>query len=352
MTRSNPPANREAGPLGPPLTRARFVGGAAAVFASIAIVRAPARAAQYTFKWAHATQLNHPLHVNAVRVKNAVAARSKGRLAIELFPNNILGGDPAMLTQVRTGAIQLYSGYGGIYSSVAPSAGIEGIGFAFKDQAGALAAFDGPLGAYVRKEMDAKGPFVTFERPWVNGFRQITTSTKPIRTVADMDGLKIRTPPSKIWVDMFKQLGAAPTPIAASEMYTALQTHVVDAQENPFTILETYRLFEVQKYVSVTNHMWSNFWIVANADAFGALPPDLQAILRSEINAKALSNRREMELSNASLAEKMGRVYRMQINQVDTPPFRAKLKPFYAKEKGDFGPEAWSLLERSVGSLS
>lgn len=334
------------------MIRSKFLAGSGSAFASIALVRTPARAAQYTFKWAHATQLNHPLHVNAVRVKNAVARRSHGRLAIEVFPNNVLGGDPAMLTQARTGAIQLYSGYGGIYSSVAPSAGIEGIGFAFRDQTQALAAFDGALGAYVRKEMDAKGPFVTFERPWVNGFRQITTSTKPIRTVGDMDGLKIRTPPSKIWVDMFKELGAAPTPIAANEMYTALQTHVVDAQENPFTILETYRLFEVQRYVSVTNHMWSNFWVVANADAFRSLPPDLQTILREEINAKALSNRREMELSNASLAEKMGRVYRMQINQVETAPFRAKLKPFYARERADFGPEAWGFLEKSVGTLS
>jgi TRAP-type transport system periplasmic protein len=150
---------------------------------------------------------------------------------------------------------------------------------------------------------------------------------------------------------MFKTLGAAPTPIAASEMYTALQTHVVDAQENPFTILETYRLFEVQKYVSVTNHMWSNFWLVANADAYKSLPPDLQTILRDAMNKYALTNRREMEISNASLAEKMGRVYRMQINQVDTAPFRAKLKPFYASERSDFGEAAWGLLEKSVGAL-
>jgi tripartite ATP-independent transporter DctP family solute receptor len=334
------------------LSRAKFVGGSAAAFASIAFVRSPARAAEFSWRWAHATQLNHPLHVNAVRVKNAVLARSKGRLAIEIFPNNVLGGDPAMLTQSRTGAIQLYSGYGGIYSSVAPSAGIEGVGFAFTSQAQALAAFDGPLGAYVRREMDAKGPWVTFERPWVNGFRQVTTSTKPILAVDDMSGLKIRTPPSKIWVDMFHELGASPTPIAASEMYTALQTHVVDAQENPFTIIETYRLFEVQHYISVTNHMWSNFWVVANADAFHGLPPDLQTILREEINAKAISNRREMELSNASLEEKMGRVYGMKINTVDPAPFRAKLKGFYAREKVDFGAEAWGLLEKSVGTLT
>ena len=339
MTRSDP-------------ARKRFLAGSAAAFASVAFVRAPARAAQFTFKWGHATQLNHPLHVNAVRVRDEVVRRSNGRLAIQIFPNNTLGGDPAMLQQSRTGALELYSGYGGIYASIAPLAGIEGIGFAFKSQAQALAAFDGPLGAAVRAQMDAKGPYVTFERPWVNGFRQITTSTKPIRTVADLDGLKIRTPPTKIWVDMFRELGAAPTPIAASEMYTALQTHVVDAQENPFTILETYHLYEVQKYVSVTNHMWSNFWVVANADAFKSLPPDLQTILRNAINEHALTNRREMELSNASLEEKMSRVYRMQINTVDTTPFRAKLKPFYAREKADFGDTAWSLLEKAAGVLA
>jgi TRAP-type C4-dicarboxylate transport system substrate-binding protein len=192
-------------------TRARVLAGTASAFASIAFVRAPARAAQYNFKWGHATQLNHPLHVNAVRVKNEVAKRSGGRLAIQIFPANTLGGDPAMLQQSRTGALELYAGYGGIFASVAPLAGIEGIGFAFKNQAQALAAFDGALGAAVRKEMDAKG-WVTFERPWVNGFRQITTSTKPIRVVADLEGLKIRTPPTKIWVDMFKELGAARRP--------------------------------------------------------------------------------------------------------------------------------------------
>ncbi len=350
MIRSRGFAGGESVAFGLRPSRREAIAGSAAVLASIAFVRAPVRAAEFTFKWGHATQLNHPLHVNAVRVKNAVRARSKGRLAIEIFPNNELGGDPAMLTQARSGAMQLYAGYGGIFASVAPLAGIEGVGFAFKNQAQALAAFDGPLGALVRRQMDDKG-FVTFERPWVNGFRQITTSTKPIRTVADIEGLKIRTPPTKIWVDMFRTLGAAPTPIAASEMYTALQTHVVDAQENPFTILETYRLFEVQKYISVTNHMWSNFWLVANAEAYRSLPPDLQTILRDAMNEYALTNRREMELSNASLAEKMARVYRMQINTVDTAPFRAKLKPFYASERSDFGETAWGLLEKSVGAL-
>ncbi|GAC1432043.1 MAG: TRAP transporter substrate-binding protein [Candidatus Velthaea sp.] len=328
----------------------RAFGAGASALASIAILPSPARAAEYTFKWGHATQANHPLNVNAVRVRTAVAKASHGRLDVQIFGNNVLGGDTAMLAQVRSGAIQMYSGFGGFYANVAPIAGIEAIGFAFRNQSQALRAFDGPLGAYVRKEIDAKGGVVTFDRAWVNGFRQITTSTKPIVTIADMQGLKIRTPAAKIWVDMFSALGASPTPINASEMYTAMQTHIVDAQENPFTILETYRLFEVQKYISVTNHMWSNFWVVANADAYKNLPPDLQTILRNAVNQMALLNRREMELSNNSLADKLTRLG-MKINIVETAPFRARLKDFYAKYKGEYGSAAWDLLESSVGRL-
>jgi tripartite ATP-independent transporter DctP family solute receptor len=334
------------------ISRRRFGAGSAATFASIAVLpaRAFASAPEFTFKWGHATQVNHPLNVSAVRVREAVAKASRGRLAIEVYGNNQLGGDTAMLAQVRSGSIQLYSGYGGIYANVSPLAGIEAVGFAFHNQAEALRVFDGPLGAAIRADLDSKGGLVTFERAWVNGFRQITTSTHPIVTVDDMNGLKIRTPPSRIWVDMFRALGAAPTPINASEMYTALQTHVVDAQENPFAILESYRLYDVQKYLSVTNHMWSNFWVVANAGAYRALPPDLQRLLRDTINEMALVNRRETELSNASLEDKLGR-RGMVVNRVATAPFRAKLKDFYAAERDQFGAAAWGMLEAGVGHL-
>jgi tripartite ATP-independent transporter DctP family solute receptor len=332
------------------MKRGTFAAGSAAALASIAILPARARAAEFTFKWGHATQANHPLNVNAVRVRHAVLERSRGRLDVQIYGNNVLGGDTAMLSQVRSGAMQMYSGFGGFYANVAPVAGIEAIGFAFKNQEQALRAFDGPLGAYVRKEIDAKGGVVTFERPWVNGFRQITTSTKPIVAVGDMAGLKIRTPATRIWVDMFGALGASPTPINASEMYIALQTHTVDAQENPFAILESYRLFEVQKYISVTNHMWSNFWVVANADAFNGLPPDLQTILRDAVNEMALSNRRETEIQNASLADKLVR-YGMKLNVVETGPFRERLADFYRKYRGEYGETAWSLLESAAGKL-
>ena len=336
-----------------PASRLHFIGGAAASFASIGVIRSRASAATTTLKWAHVAPVEHPLNVNAVGVKNAIAKASGGRLVIEIYPNGQLGGDSAMLSQVRTGAIALYSGYGGIYSTVAPLAGIEAVGFAFKTQEQALAAMDGALGAAIRNDIDSKGGLVTMPRAWVNGFRQITTSTHPIRTVDDMAGLKIRTPTAPIWVDMFKALGASPTPINANEMYTALQTHVVDAQENPFVIELTFRLYEVQKYLSVTNHMWSNFWVVANADAFHSLDPDLQKLLRDTIDRFALANRSQTEELNNSLRDKLHRLG-MQINDVDTAPFRAKLagSGFYTKYKTQYGDQAWGLLEQAAGRLS
>jgi tripartite ATP-independent transporter DctP family solute receptor len=327
------------------LLLASTAGLAGAALAPVAISATP-----LTFRWGHATQDDHPLAINAARVRDEVHARSGGRLEIALFGNNQLGGDTAMLGQVRSGALQIYSGYGGAYEVVAPLAGIEGIGFAFTSQAQALQTFDGPLGALVRNQIEELAGLITFRRAWVNGFRQITTSTKPIVSVGDLAGLKIRTPPSPIWVDLFKTLGAAPTPINASEMYTALQTHVVDAQENPFTIVDTYHLYEVQKYLSVTNHMWSNFWVVTNGDAFRALPLDLQRILSEAMDRAALRQRAEMERSNASLASKLLSLG-MKINTVNTAPFRARLGTFYAKYREKYGDAAWSRLEAAVGKL-
>ena len=332
-------------------SRAGFIASASA-FASIGIVRGRASAADVTLKWAHTTPVEHPLNVTANKIAQAISKKTGGRIAIEIFPNAQLGGDQAMFSQVRSGAIQIYSGYGGLFSTVAPLAGIEAVGFAFKSQEQALKAMDGDLGKAIRADIDSKAGVVTMSRAWVNGFREITTSTKPILHVDDMNGLKIRTPTAPIWVDMFKALGASPTPINANEMYTALQTHVVEAQENPLVIELTFRMYEVQKYLSMTNHMWSNFWTVINQDAFAGLKPDVQKLVRTTMDYYALENRAQTEALNNSLSDKLTRLG-LKINAVDPAPFRAKLagSGFYTKYKAQYGDANWGLLEAAVGKL-
>lgn len=333
----------------PTLARARFAAGSAAVFASIAIVKAPARAAQFAYKFANNVNVDHPLNVQMKECWEAVRVQTGGRLDVAVFPNNQLGGDTQMLAQLRAGALQFFTLDGGILGNVVPLAQIQGVGFAFNDSAAAFTAMDGSLGDYVRKAIRAAGLYV-HPKMWENGMRQITSSTHAIKSVDDLNGFRIRTPSGPLWVDLFKSMGASPTPINFSELYSALQTHVVDGQENPYAIIDSGRLYEVQKYLSVTNHMWSAYHFLGNSDAWAALPADIQTIVERNLTKHALLERRDTALRNASLADKLRR-RGMIINTAETAGFRGKLGTFYKKWAAEFGPTAWGLLEAHAGTL-
>jgi tripartite ATP-independent transporter DctP family solute receptor len=335
-----------------PISRGRFAAGTAAAFASIAIVKAPARAADFTYKFANNVSVDHPLNVRMRECWDAVTKETKGRFVVQIFPNNQLGGDTQMLQQLRTGAVQFFTLDGGILQSVVQVAGIQGVGFAFKDSAEAFRALDGALGDYVRDEISKQNLYV-HPKMWENGMRQITSSSKPIRTAVDLDGFKIRTPAGALWVDLFKSLGAAPSPLNFSELYTALQTHIFEGQENPYAIIDVGRLYEVQKYLSVTNHMWSAYHFLGNQDAWKALPPDIQAVAERNLAKYALLQRRDTQQRNDSLSDKLAR-RGLAFNHADTSGFRTRLSSsgFYTRWKDKFGPQAWALLEKTSGKLA
>jgi tripartite ATP-independent transporter DctP family solute receptor len=335
----------------PTSSRARFLAGSAAALGSIGIVARPARAAQWTYKYASNLPIEHPLNVRMRECWDAVRAQTGGRLDVQVFPNNVLGGDTAVLQQLRSGAVQFFTLDGGILQAVVPIAAIQSIGFAFRDSAEAFRAMDGALGDYVRARIDAAGLYV-HPKMWENGMRQITASARPIRTAADLAGFKIRTPAGELWIDLFKSLGASPGPLNFNEVYTALQAKVFDGQENPFAIVETARLFEVQKYLSVSNHMWSAYHLLGNRDAWNALPSDVQRIVDGALTHFAQLQRADTARLNDALADKLAR-QGMTILRPDTASFRARLATsgFYARWKGRFGDQAWALLERTSGHL-
>ncbi|MBV8601663.1 MAG: TRAP transporter substrate-binding protein [Candidatus Eremiobacteraeota bacterium] len=330
-------------------TRRAAIAGAAA-FASIAIVRSPLRAAEITWKYGSPAPIDHPLNIDARKMFEEIKAATNGRFEVQVFPNSELGGDTALLTQLRSGAVQMLHFTGGIMASVVPLAAIDGVGFIFKSRAQAFATMDGDVGALVRAQMLERGIY-GFPNMWENGYRQITSSTHPIRTAADLAGFRIRTPASAIWLDLFKTLGANPTPMNFAEVYTALQTHIIDGQENPYAIIETGKVYEVQKYLSVTNHMWTGYWLIANNDAWKALPADIRSTAERVVAKWAKISRDDTGRYNDSLAEKL-KTQGLTFNDADTSTFRAKLGPFYAKQKDVFGAQAWSALERSVGKLT
>ena len=211
---------------------------------------------------------------------------------------------------------------------------------------------DGELGAFVRAEI-AKSGIHAFHNIWDNGFRQITSSTHPIKSATDLDGFKIRVPPSPLWTSMFKSLGAAPAPLNFAEVYSALQTKVFEGQENPLAIIETAKLYEVQKYLCKSNHMWDGYWQLANAKVWDGLPKDVQDVIAKHINASGIQQRDDIaklsESSRPCLVQKG-----MEVVPVDGASMRAKLQSagFYADWKSKFGPEAWGLLEKYAGKIS
>jgi tripartite ATP-independent transporter DctP family solute receptor len=332
------------------LARSRFLAGAAATFASIGIVRAPARAAQFSYKMAHGTPTNMALHVRSAEMWDAVRRETGGKLDVQVFPNNVLGSELAQLSQLRSGALQFMVIQGVSLSSVVPSVGIDGVGFAFRNAAEAERAYDGPLGDYLRKEIVAKGIFA-FPHVFNFGMRQVTSSSHPIRTAADFGGFKIRTPPGQISIDLFRTLGASPSPIVFPELYLALQTHVVDGQETPYSTIEAAKFYEVQKYLSVTNHMATIFWFLANQQAWDALGGDIQRVVLRHAAQAAILERRDTETESQATAEKLRRMG-MTFNTVETASMRSALKPFYQKWKQQFGTTAWALLEHSTGALA
>ena len=309
----------------------------------------PAGAAQFSYKLAHGTPTSFPVHVRLSQMCSTVREQTNGRLDISIFPNNILGSELSQLQQLRSGALQFMVIQGVSLSSVVPGVGMDGVGFAFRDSAQAEHAYDGPLGAYLRKQIVDKGIFA-FPRVFNFGMRQVTSSSHPIRNVGDFAGFKIRTPPAPISVDLFRSLGASPTPIVFPELYLALQTKIVDGQETPYSTIEATRFYEVQKYLSVTNHTATLFWFLGNADAWAALTPADQAVVLRAADRAVVAERRDTALQSAALADKLGRLG-LTFAQADTASMRAQLKPFYTKWKGEFGSTAWDLLEQTSGKL-
>jgi len=239
----------------------------------------------------------------------------------------------------------------GVNQTVVPIGGINAVAFAFESYDQVWAAMDGDLGNHVRGEFAKVGLYV-LPKCLDNGYRNITSSAKPIVAPDDLKGFKIRVPGNPLWVTLFKTLGAAPTPINFGELYAALQTHIVDGQENPLALIQSAKLYEVQKYVSLSGHIWDGHYIFANAARWNALPQDVRAAITAALSEAATKEREDIQRFNEQAAKEM-QAAGVVFNKVDTKPFRDALRTggFYADWKAKFGADAWSLLEKSVGQL-
>lgn len=311
-----------------------------------------ARAAEFDLKYGNNLPLSHPLNVRAGEAAEKIRQQTNGRVDIKIFPNNQLGGDTDMLSQVRSGGITFFTPSALVIATLVPVAAINAVGFAFGDYDQVWKAMDGGLGAHVRDAI-SKLNLYAFEKMWDNGFRQMTTSGKPIESAKDMAGLKIRVPVSPLSISMFKALDSAPASLQFSEVYSSLQTKIVDAQENPLPIIQVAKLYEVQKNCALSNHIWDGFWFIANGRAWRGLPADVQKIVADAINEAGLKQRGDIKALNESVQADL-QSKGLAFNKADPESFRAKLRDagFYKEWKERFGDEAWGLLEDAVGKLA
>src|SRR5579872_4451657 len=173
---------------------------------------ARAQSAEFTYKFANNLPDSHPLNLRAKEMAAAIKTETNGRFDLQIFPNNQLGADTDVLSQLRSGGVEFFTMSGLILATLVPAASINGMGFAFPDYATVWKAMDGDLGGYVRGQI-AKANLVAMEKIWDNGFRQTTTSTKPINTPDDFRGMKLRVPVSPLWTSMFKAFDASPASI-------------------------------------------------------------------------------------------------------------------------------------------
>jgi TRAP-type transport system periplasmic protein len=331
-------------------TRRALLAGAAA-FPVLTMLKWPASAAEFELKYATGQDPSHPVNLRAQEALTRIREATSGRVDIKLFPANQLGSDTDLLTQVRNGSIEFFNLSSLILATLVPISGITSVGFAFKNYDEVWGAMDGQLGDHIRSEI-AKTPIFTVSKIWDNGFRHVTSSTREIRGPADLKGFKLRVPPAPPLTSLFKALDAAPTPINFNEVYTSLQTKVVEGQENPLAIIATTRLYEVQKTCSLTAHVWDGYWVLGNKRAFAKLPTDVQAIITRELDKSAGDQRADIaKLSETLKADlKAKGITFIDVQQDD---FRKALAStnFYAEWKQKYGPTAWDLMEKVSGKL-
>ncbi|MDX3969195.1 MAG: TRAP transporter substrate-binding protein [Bradyrhizobium sp.] len=333
------------------LSRRTLLGAAALLpLLSPSIVRAANP--EFNYKFATGQDPTHPLNIRLKEAFDRIREKTSGQIEIRLFPANQLGTETDVLSQVRNGSIELLILSTSILATLVPVAGIANTAYAFGSYSDVWKALDGSLGKYIQGQIANTG-IVPNGRIWDNGFRQVTSSTRDIRGPEDMVGFKIRVPPAPMLTSFFSAIGAAPTPMNFAEVYTALQTKIIEGQENGLSLIATTRLYEVQKYCALTNHSWDGYWPLANRKAWERLPANLRDLVTAELDRSAEDERKDLEARDKAMRADLtakGMIFR----DVDVGKFReVLLKTTYYKEwKAKYGDEAWGQLEAVTGKLA
>ncbi|MGQ0286782.1 TRAP transporter substrate-binding protein [Pasteurellaceae bacterium 22721_9_1] len=260
-------------------------------------------------------------HAAAKKFDELLKEKAKGEIKLSLFPDSTLGNAQTMISAVRGGTLDIEMSGSPNFSGLEPKLNVIDIPFIFKDREHAYKVLDGEIGQGLLKDLEAQGlKGLAF---WEVGFRSFTNSKHPVKTPDDIKGLKVRTNQNPMYIQAFSLLGANPVPMPLGELYTALETKAVDAQEHPVGIFWSAKLYEVQKHLSLTNHGYTPLIVVMNKAKFDGLSPELQqAVVESAQEAGKFQ--RELNLKNEKgIFEKLQKAGIEIVEKVDTQPFKA-----------------------------
>jgi tripartite ATP-independent transporter DctP family solute receptor len=299
-------------------------------------VVAQAQDPKYIIRIGTTTEPEGHYHKGLLQFKEKVENYTNGQLRVDIFLNSQLGNERDMIEGLGMGLLE------GALTSSAPLANFSSdfllldLPYIVTDRAKAYKVMDGPVGQSILQSMDAKG--VKALSFWENGFRNVTNSKLPIVHPADLKGLKIRTMENPIHQATFEYFGATPTPMAWGEVFLALQQGTIDGQENPLVIISTVKVYEVQKYISMTGHFYSPAVFMLSKQVFDAYPPDIQeAILKAEQEAREWERNYSAQLDEQLRQELTDKG--VQFNDVDKAEWRAACQPIYDQFKDRINPD-------------
>ncbi|MFT3815429.1 MAG: TRAP transporter substrate-binding protein DctP [Acidovorax sp.] len=321
----------------PSTARRRAFVAAAAALPFSALLPRPARAAT-ELKLGYPLPLNSQFGAAATAFAAELARLTDGRFAIQQFPGSALGGEREMIEGVQLGSQDLALVSTGALGNFVPQVSIFDLPFLFRNYAHAHAVLDGPIGAEVLQRFPARGLVAL---AWgEGGFRHITNTRRPIVQPQDLHGLKIRTQENPIHIAAFKGLGASPTPINWPETFMALQQRTVDGQDNPISVIEASKLYQVQQYLSLTEHLYSPALFLVSPALFGKLPKADQEAFRAAARAGAAAMRKRVAADEQSGVRSLRQHGMAVVEHVDKAPFIAALQPTYKTFNQQFGAQA------------
>jgi tripartite ATP-independent transporter DctP family solute receptor len=322
-----------------------------AVAALLTATAAHAQVQDRTFKFATQNPKGHPIVTGMEKFAELVTAKSGGKMKVNLFPGGALGSDQANVSAVQGGTLEIVSLNSGILASQTKEFGIYDFPFMFASPREADAVVDGPFGRSMHQKLEAKG--IVGLAYWELGFRNVTNSRRPITKVEDLAGLKLRVIPNAINVDWVKALDANPTPMPFPEVYTALEQKAIDGQENPVTVINANKFYEVQKHVVLTNHQYNPQSVIFSKKVWDTLSGDEKKILADAAQEAAKFQR---EASRSAAGGALGNMKKngMQVTELspaELAKFREKMKPVIAKHSEVVGADTVAALQAELAKL-